>query len=84
MGTPYCLFVSAMAGAAFFGETPTDAEQSEAQLYLAGGLACALVLPIVGMLVAGRCRRRGSVWAFGIAVVISVCGLAYVASQMTL
>jgi hypothetical protein len=84
LGTPYCLFVSAMTGAAFFGETPTDAERSEAQLYLAGGLVCALVLPIIGMLIAGRCRRRGSVWAFGIALAISACGLAYVTSLMTL
>ncbi len=80
-GTPYLLYGAMITATPFFGETPSPEEMRQAELLLYGGLACGLLLPIAGMVVAGLNRRRVAVWLFAGAFVLTVAVLGYFASR---
>lgn len=68
LGTPYLLFGYAISSASFFGEAPDADEMHQAFAYLYAGLACGLLVPVVGMLVAARAGRRVAAWLFAVAL----------------
>lgn len=53
----------------------------DARRLLFGGLVCGLVLPVVGIGVACRLRRRGTAWSFAGALALTVTVLGYFLSS---
>jgi hypothetical protein len=64
----------------FFGELPTDAERADARRLLVLAAVVAVAIPVVGLVLALRIRRRGSATAFGCALAVGVvAGLVLIA-----
>jgi hypothetical protein len=81
LGTPVLLYGAVVVSAPFFGETPNPEEMHHAEILLYAGLTCGLVLPVLGIAVAGVAARRAVVWLFAAALAFTVPALAYVAGQ---
>ena len=72
LGTPFLLFGYAIGSASFFGEAPHADEMRQALAFLYGGVVCGLLLPVVGMVVAGRAGRRGTARLFAAALALTL------------
>lgn len=81
LGTPYFLYGAVIVATPFFGESPSEAEMEEAWRLLFAGLGCGLLLPLVGIVLAAKLRRRGTAWAFAGALTLMVTVLGYFLSR---
>jgi hypothetical protein len=67
---PYLGFGAVIMSASFFGDEPDAAQRTQATLLLWGAVTTAVVLPLAGLLLARRLRRRGAVGFFATALTI--------------
>lgn len=81
LGTPCLLYGAVIVSAPFFGETPAPEQMQNAEMLLYAGVACGLLLPIIGMVVAGLARRRAATWLFAAALAVTVAVFGYVAGR---
>jgi hypothetical protein len=81
LGTPVLLYKALILAAPFFGETPSPEEMHDAAVLVYAGLACGLVLPAAGTVVAALTGRRAAAWFFAVAFALTIGVLAYVATR---
>jgi hypothetical protein len=81
LGTPVLLYKALILAAPFFGETPSPEEMHDAAVLLFAGLACGLVLPTAGIVVAAVTGRRAAARLFAVALALTIGLLAYVATR---
>jgi hypothetical protein len=72
LGTPYLTLGWMFAAAPLFGEQPTAAELAQAHRFLLGALACAFLVPVLGLTLALLSGRRLAAVVFAGALGLSV------------
>lgn len=65
-------FAGIITAAPFFGEQPTPAEQTQSTVLLLSAGASAVLLPLVGALIARSLRWRKTAVGFGVATALGV------------
>jgi hypothetical protein len=73
-GTPVLWYGAMIAGASFFGEPPSPAEQQASFRLLVWALACGFLLPSAGLVLALATRRRAAAGLMAVALALSVAG----------
>jgi hypothetical protein len=70
--TPWLWVRGVFDMAPFFGVSPTHDQEVQAVTFLRWAVACGLLVPMVGLVLALVTSRRVAAWFFGVAVALSV------------
>jgi hypothetical protein len=72
LGTPVLAYGVMIAAAPFFGEQPTAAEVARSHRLLLGAVACGVLAPLAGVVLALWSGRRAAAVAFAVALAVSL------------
>jgi hypothetical protein len=73
-GAPVLWYGAMITGASFFGEAPSPAEQQASFRLFLWSLACGLVVPSAGLVLAAATGRRAATALMAVALALSVAG----------
>jgi hypothetical protein len=72
VGTPVLWYAAGIAGASFFGEPPTPAEQQASARLFLWALACGLAVPFAGLVLSLATGRRAAAAVMAVALAIGL------------